>query len=135
MVDHNERSQAVDGIDDAEILEIVDHHKIGTIETIVPVYFRNQPVGCTAATIVYQMYCENEVEIEPNIAGLLCSAIISDTLMFRSPTCTQADKQAAGTLANIAKLILHFMLQKCLEQVVLYKTKQKKKYFIRISKI
>ena len=103
MVDHNERSQAVDGIDDAEILEIIDHHKIGTIETIAPVYFRNQPVGCTA-TIVYQMYCENEVEIEPNIAGLLCSAIISDTLMFRSPTCTQADKQAAGTLANIAKI-------------------------------
>ncbi len=103
MVDHNERSQAVDGIDDAEILEVIDHHKIGTIETISPVYFRNQPVGCTA-TIVYQMYCENEVEIEPNIAGLLCSAIISDTLMFRSPTCTQADKQAAGALANIAKI-------------------------------
>ena len=103
MVDHNEKSQAVDGIDDAEILEIIDHHKIGSIETISPVYFRNQPVGCTA-TIVYQMYCENEVEIEPNIAGLLCSAIISDTLMFRSPTCTALDKQAAGALANIAKI-------------------------------
>ena len=103
MVDHNEKSQAVDGIDDAEILEVIDHHKIGSIETIAPVYFRNQPVGCTA-TIVYQMYCENEVEIEPNIAGLLCYAIISDTLMFRSPTCTEADKQAAESLASIAKL-------------------------------
>ncbi len=103
MVDHNEKSQAVDGIDDAEILEVIDHHKIGTIETIAPVYFRNQPVGCTA-TIVYQMYCENDVEIEPNIAGLLCSAIISDTLMFRSPTCTPLDKMAAEALANIAKI-------------------------------
>ncbi len=84
-------------------MEVIDHHKIGSIETIAPVYFRNQPVGCTA-TIVYQMYCENEVEIEPNIAGLLCSAIISDTLMFRSPTCTEADKQAAESLASIAKL-------------------------------
>ena len=103
MVDHNEKSQAVDGIDDAEILEIIDHHKLGSIETIAPVYFRNQPVGCTA-TIVYQMYCENEIEIEPNIAGLLCSAIISDTLMFRSPTCTALDKQAAEALAAIAKI-------------------------------
>lgn len=103
MVDHNEKSQAVDGIDDAEILEVIDHHKIGTIETIAPVYFRNQPVGCTA-TIIYQLYCENGVEIEPNIAGLLCSAIISDTLMFRSPTCTPVDKMAAEALANIAKI-------------------------------
>ena len=103
MVDHNEKSQAVDGIDDAEILEIIDHHKLGSIETIAPVYFRNQPVGCTA-TIIYQMYCENEVEIEPNIAGLLCSAIISDTLMFRSPTCTALDQQAAEALAMIAKI-------------------------------
>lgn len=101
LVDHNEKSQAVDGIDNAEILEIIDHHRIGSIETMSPVYFRNQPVGCTA-TIVYLMYGENCVDIEPKIAGLLCSAIISDTLMFRSPTCTAVDKAAAERLAEIA---------------------------------
>lgn len=101
LVDHNERSQAVDGLEDAEILEIIDHHRIGSIETMGPVYFRNQPVGCTC-TIVYTMYKENKVEIEPQIAGLLCSAILSDTLMFRSPTCTPVDKAAAEDLAKIA---------------------------------
>lgn len=101
LVDHNERSQAVEGMESAEILEIIDHHRLGTVETIAPVFFRNQPVGCTA-TIVYQMYQENHVEIEPKIAGLLCSAIISDTLLFRSPTCTEADKKAALNLAEIA---------------------------------
>lgn len=103
LVDHNERSQAVEGMESAEILEIIDHHRLGTVETIAPVFFRNQPVGCTA-TIVYQMYQENNVQIEPWIAGLLCSAIISDTLLFRSPTCTQVDKQAALHLAEIAGL-------------------------------
>lgn len=101
LVDHNERTQAVEGMESAEILEIIDHHRLGTVETIAPVFFRNQPVGCTA-TIVYQMYQENNVKIEPEIAGLLCSAIISDTLLFRSPTCTDADKQAALKLADIA---------------------------------
>lgn len=101
MVDHNEMSQAVDGIDEAEILEIIDHHRIGSLETTLPVYFRNQPVGCTA-TIIYEMYQENDVEVEPAIAGLLCSAIISDTLMFRSPTCTAKDKKTAEILAQIA---------------------------------
>ena len=101
LVDHNERSQAVDGIEDAEILEIVDHHKLGGIQTINPVMFRNQPLGCTC-TIVYLMYKENGVEIEPKIAGLLCSAILSDTLVFRSPTCTPVDKAAAEDLAKIA---------------------------------
>ena len=101
LVDHNERSQAVEGMESAEVLEIIDHHRLGTVETIAPVFFRNQPVGCTA-TIVYQMYQENHVEIEPKIAGLLCSAIISDTLLFRSPTCTDADKKAALSLAEIA---------------------------------
>lgn len=101
LVDHNERSQAVEGMESAEILEIIDHHRLGTVETIAPVFFRNQPVGCTA-TIVYQMYQENNVAIEPQIAGLLCSAIISDTLLFRSPTCTAADKNAALALAAIA---------------------------------
>lgn len=101
LVDHNEKSQAADGLETAEILEIIDHHRLGALETISPVFFRNQPVGCTA-TIVYQMYLENRIEIKPDIAGLLCSAIITDTLMFRSPTCTEEDRKAAETLAGIA---------------------------------
>ena len=101
LVDHNEGSQAVDGIEFAEILEIIDHHRIGSLETMSPVFFRNQPLGCTA-TIMYQMYQEQNVEIPKKIAGLLCSAIISDTLMFRSPTCTAVDKAAAEALAEIA---------------------------------
>ena len=91
LVDHNEVDQAVDGLQSANILEIIDHHKIGSLETMGPVYFRNQPVGCTA-TIIRQMYRENNIEIEPAIAGLMCSAILSDTLVYRSPTCTQLDK-------------------------------------------
>lgn len=101
LVDHNEKSQTVDGIENAKILEIIDHHRLRSIETMSPVFFRNQPLGCTA-TIIYQMYNETGVPIEPNIAGLLCSAIISDTLLFRSPTCTEIDKQAALALANLA---------------------------------
>ena len=105
LVDHNEKSQAVDGLEEAEIQEIIDHHRLGNIETMGPVFFRNQPVGCTA-TIVYQMYQENGVEITPTIAGLLCSAIISDTLLFRSPTCTPLDKIVAEALSKIADLNL-----------------------------
>ena len=101
LVDHNEESQAVDGIEFAEILEIIDHHRIGSLETMSPVFFRNQPLGCTA-TIMYQMYQERNVEIPKKIAGLLCAAIISDTLMFRSPTCTAVDRAAAEALAEIA---------------------------------
>ncbi len=105
LVDHNERTQAVDGIDGAEILEIIDHHRLGSLETISPVFFRNQPLGCTS-TIIYQMYQEQGIEIPAKIAGLLCSAIISDTLMFRSPTCTPMDRQAAEALALIAGIQL-----------------------------
>ncbi len=101
LVDHNEKSQAVEGIDEAEVLEIIDHHRIGALETDSPVYFRNVPVGCTC-TIVYQMYRENEVEIDAATAGLMLSAILSDTLMFRSPTCTPADERAARALAELA---------------------------------
>lgn len=101
LVDHNEVSQAVDQIEEAEILEIIDHHRLGSLETISPVFFRNEPLGCTA-TIVYKMYKEANVQIEPSIAGLLCAAIISDTLMYRSPTCTEVDKAAAQDLAKIA---------------------------------
>ena len=101
LVDHNESTQAVEGFDQAEILEIIDHHRIGSLETSGPVYFRNQPVGCTA-TIVTQMYDENGVEIQPQTAGLLLAAILSDTLAFRSPTCTPVDVACAKRLAKIA---------------------------------
>lgn len=101
LVDHNEYSQAVDGLRDAEILEIIDHHRIGSLETISPVFFRNQPLGCTA-TIIYMMYEEAGIPVPPDIAGLLCSAILSDTLVYRSPTCTEKDKRAAEALAAIA---------------------------------
>ena len=101
LVDHNERNQCVDGVEHAVIQEIIDHHKIGAVETIAPVFFRNQPLGCTC-TIIYQMYRESGIEIDPQTAGLLCSAIISDTLLFRSPTCTPADQAAVEDLAAIA---------------------------------
>ena len=101
LVDHNEATQAVEGFDQAEILEIIDHHRLGTIQTMSPVFFRNQPLGCTA-TIIYQMYQEAGIKVEPKIAGLLCSAIVSDTLLFRSPTCTPVDEMAARALADIA---------------------------------
>lgn len=103
LVDHNERSQAVEGMESADIREIIDHHRLGTVETMSPVFFRNQPLGCTA-TIIYQMYQENHIEIDKTTAGLLCSAIISDTLLFRSPTCTPIDKAAGLALAQIAGL-------------------------------
>lgn len=101
MVDHNELGQALDGMENAEILEIIDHHRLGTIQTLGPVYFRNQPLGCTS-TIVYLMYQENKVAIDPQTAGLMMSAIISDTLLFRSPTCTKTDEMAGRALAEIA---------------------------------
>ncbi len=101
LVDHNEATQAVEGFDQAEILEIIDHHRIGSLETGGPVYFRNQPVGCTA-TIVTQMYDENSVTIPQKTAGLLLAAILSDTLVFRSPTCTPIDVNTANRLAKIA---------------------------------
>ena len=103
LVDHNEIDQAVDNIEKADILEIIDHHKLGTLQTVQPISFRNPPVGCTG-TIMYQIYGEQKLEISPKIAGLLCAAIISDTLMFRSPTCTLQDKMAAGALALIADI-------------------------------
>lgn len=101
LVDHNEKTQAVNGIEEAEILEIIDHHKIGSLETLSPIYFRNQPLGCSS-TIIKKMYDENDVEIPKNIAGLMLCAILSDTLKFRSPTCTDEDIEAARALAKIA---------------------------------
>jgi manganese-dependent inorganic pyrophosphatase len=100
LVDHNERSQAVDGIDEAQILEIIDHHRLAPIETIDPVYFRNEPFGSTC-TIVYGIFREHGIEPPKEIAGLLCSAILSDTLQFRSPTTTQQDRTSCALLANL----------------------------------
>lgn len=108
LVDHNEKSQAVEGIEEAEIVEIIDHHRLGSIETMGPVFFRNQPVGCTA-TIIAQMYREEGVEISSATAGLLCAAIVSDTLMFRSPTCTPMDKLIAESLAERADIDIQEM--------------------------
>ena len=101
LVDHNEKNQAVNGADSAEILEIIDHHRLRTIETAGPVFFRNQPLGSTC-TIIYLMYKEYGVEIDKTTAGLLLAAILSDTLMFRSPTCTNIDKKAGEELSEIA---------------------------------
>ena len=110
LVDHNEKNQAVDGVEEADVLEIIDHHRLSSIETIGPVYFRNQPVGCTA-TIVYQMYEENGIVVDAVNAALLCSAIISDTLMFRSPTCTPLDEVTARKLAEIASINIEELAQ------------------------
>lgn len=101
LVDHNEQTQSVDGIEAAEVLEVIDHHRIGGIRTNAPVYFRNQPLGCTC-TIIAQMYQEHNVEITPAMAGIMCSAILSDTLCFKSPTCTPLDEVVARQMAKIA---------------------------------
>ena len=103
LVDHNEKNQAVNGADSADILEIIDHHRLRTIETAGPVFFRNQPLGSTCS-IIYLMYKEYGVEIDKTTAGLLLAAILSDTLMFRSPTCTVIDKNAGEELAKIAEV-------------------------------
>ncbi|MBQ7515060.1 MAG: putative manganese-dependent inorganic diphosphatase, partial [Schwartzia sp.] len=101
LVDHNERGQAVEGIENARILEIIDHHRLGGMQTGDPIFIREEPVGCTA-TIVANMYWQNDMLIEPPIAGLLLSAILSDTVLFKSPTCTPYDKKTAERLAAIA---------------------------------
>lgn len=101
LVDHNERGQAVDGVLSAEIVEIIDHHRLGNIETIQPVFFRNQPLGSTS-TILAQMYREQGVTPDPQTAALMLSAVLSDTLMFRSPTCTWTDQETARELAVLA---------------------------------
>ncbi len=105
LVDHNEKSQAVEGVEDAEILEIIDHHRLGNLETVAPVFFRNQPVGSTA-TIVSLMYDEVGLEPDEKIAGLMCAAILSDTLMFKSPTCTYLDEAVAERLARMAGIVI-----------------------------
>lgn len=103
LVDHNESSQSVDGLEEAEIIEIVDHHRISPVGTAVPINFRNMPVGCTS-TILYNMFIENNIKIPKHIAGLMLAAIISDTLLFISPTTTELDKKVANSLALIADI-------------------------------
>lgn len=103
LVDHNEYEQSVDGLEEAEIVEIIDHHKIGTIGTSAPINFRNMPVGSTN-TIIYMLYKENHVEIPKDIAGLMLSGIISDTLLFASPTTTEIDKEVVNILSKIANI-------------------------------
>lgn len=134
LVDHNEKSQAVDGIGEAEILEIIDHHRLGSLETVSPVYFRNQPLGCTS-TIIYQMYQEQRVEIPKKIAGLLLSAIISDTLMFRSPTCTPFDKGVAKRLAEIADVDIEDHAKKMFRAGSDFKNKTTEEIFYQDFKI
>ncbi|EEO3796424.1 manganese-dependent inorganic pyrophosphatase [Listeria monocytogenes] len=101
LVDHNERQQSADDIDEVTVTAVVDHHRIANFETSDPLYYRAEPVGCTT-TILLKMFRENEVEVSKTVAGLMLSAIISDTLLFQSPTCTEEDKVAAQKLAQIA---------------------------------
>lgn len=101
LVDHNEFQQSAKGIEEARILEVIDHHRIANFQTADPLYFRAEPVGCTA-TILNKLYKENGVEVPANIAGLMLSAIVSDTLLFKSPTCTEQDVKASEELAKIA---------------------------------
>ena len=103
LVDHNNLAQSVDGIEEADILEIIDHHNLGAIGTTVPINFRSKPVGCTA-TMIYDMFVEEKVPIPKNIAGIMLSAILSDTLLLTSPTTTEDDRFVAVKLANIAKV-------------------------------
>ncbi|HJD16515.1 manganese-dependent inorganic pyrophosphatase [Enterococcus cecorum] len=101
LVDHNEFQQSAADIEKVEILAVVDHHRIANFQTANPLYYRAEPVGCTS-TIILKLYKENNVEVPKNIAGIMLSAIVSDTLLFKSPTCTQEDVQAAKELAEIA---------------------------------
>lgn len=103
LVDHNEFSQSVDGIENASIKMVVDHHRIANFQTADPLYYLSEPVGCTA-TILYELYRKHNVEIDDETAGLMLSAIVSDTLLFKSPTCTKQDKEVAEILAKIAEV-------------------------------
>lgn len=101
QVDHNERGQSVDGLEEAEVIEIIDHHRVADIQTSNPIYFRNEPLG-SSSTIVGKCYFEHNITPSKEVAGLLCGAIISDTLLFKSPTCTEQDKMICSKLAEIA---------------------------------
>src|SRR5699024_7766378 len=103
LVDHNERSQSIDDIETADIIQIIDHHRVANIHTATPVYFRNEPVGSTS-TIIAKIFLENGIRPSKSIAGLLAAAIISDTLLFRSPTSTTEDRQMVEVMSKIAQI-------------------------------
>lgn len=103
LVDHNEKKQAVDGVDEAEILEIIDHHRVGDLQTIMPIYFHNEPVGSTC-TLVAETFLNNSVYFSPNLAGLMLSGILSDTMIFKSPTTTAKDRRVAAELERVSGL-------------------------------
>lgn len=128
LVDHNERTQSVEGLDEAEVIEIIDHHRIGDIQTVSPVYFRNQPLGSTA-TIVTTIFLENKADIPSNIAGILCAAVLSDTLMFKSPTCTNYDIDIAKQLADIAGLDIYDFSSKMFKAGSSLKNKTEREIF------
>ena len=104
-MDHNEKAQSVPGLDQAEILEIIDHHRLADVETGSPIYFRNEPVGSTA-TIIASMYQDKGLMPSEKLAGLMCAAIVSDTIMFKSPTCTERDRRMADRMARYAGISL-----------------------------
>ena len=106
LVDHNEFTQSVEGIEKAKIEAVVDHHRINNFKTSEPLFYYAQPVGCTS-TVLFELYNTNNIKIEPQIAGLMLSAIISDTLLLKSPTCTEKDKETAEELAKIANVDLY----------------------------
>lgn len=134
LVDHNERTQAVDGIEEAEILEIIDHHRIGTLETMTPIFFRNQPLGCSS-TIIYHMFCENHIEIPKDIASLMLSAILSDTMIFKSPTCTEKDVQAAKALSEISGIEIKDLGYSMFEAASDFKNKSASEIFYQDFKV
>jgi manganese-dependent inorganic pyrophosphatase len=134
LVDHNERTQAVDGIEEAEILEIIDHHRIGTLETMTPIFFRNQPLGCSS-TIIYHMFCENHIEIPKDIASLMLSAILSDTMIFKSPTCTEKDVQAAKALSEISGIDIKDLGYSMFEAASDFKNKSASEIFYQDFKV
>ncbi|NLW90468.1 MAG: putative manganese-dependent inorganic diphosphatase [Syntrophomonadaceae bacterium] len=103
LVDHNEKNQAVDGIEEAEIIEIIDHHRVGDLQTLSPIYFRNEPVGSTS-TLVAESFLANQVTLSRSLAGLLFSGIITDTMIFKSPTTTSKDRRIAESLGSLAGL-------------------------------
>ena len=134
LVDHNERTQAVDGIEEAEILEIIDHHRIGTLETMTPIFFRNQPLGCSS-TIIYHMFCEHHIEIPKDIASLMLSAILSDTMIFKSPTCTEKDVQAAKALSEISGIDIKDLGYSMFEAASDFKNKSASEIFYQDFKV
>jgi len=128
LVDHNEKSQSVEGLEQAQILEVIDHHRIGNMETAMPIIFINKPVGSTC-TIIYGLYRENSIVPSAPIAGIMCAAILSDTLIFKSPTCTSEDIRAAKELAELAGIDLYEFAKAMFEAGTSLKGKSEEEIF------